>query len=552
MGGSAKDDERSRFVRGPRGASGRCWRRPTLNEPGRASAGALGLECGVRGRVATEDKFGIVGKVVARTYEVESVVAEGGFGVVYRAYHRGFRAKVALKCLKVPEEFSDDERRKFLAQFRGEAEVLFRLSSRIPAIVRPLQVDAFEGPGGKLVPFLALEWLEGRTLDAIILRRREKGRPPIPLGNLVRLLTPVASALEQAHHFEGDGGAMTVVHRDMKPENVFIARMGGEDVARILDFGISKVKSAANQHAGKASQTSDALVAFSPAFAAPEQWVPRRFGQTGRWTDVWGLAITLVEAAKGTDVIQGDQAEMMGTILDPGRRPTPRAEGVPTSDAVERVFLRALAVDPRERFQTIGEFWDALVAALDLVGEIPSLRTRSDAKGPPRDRSTTDRFDSVYPAPASRAALPSTSDVGARPPTPGSSPVSGARLLEPLENAGNVRLPRSGPNPSAATLGGATPSRGTIDVVAPTLRPPPKRGAPGGVRRRPSLWRELSPALALFALALAITFLDRVYTEVSGGPLSVGPLRASWLGALVMVGALFSGGRVLRRQMDPE
>src|SRR6187551_1806643 len=112
----------------------------------------------------TEDRFGIVGKVIARTYEVEDVVAEGGFGVVYRAHHKGFRAKVALKCLKIPNDLDEGHRQKFLEQFRAEAEVMFRLSSQIPAIVRPLHVDAFHTDDNQLVPFIALEWLEGRTL----------------------------------------------------------------------------------------------------------------------------------------------------------------------------------------------------------------------------------------------------------------------------------------------------------------------------------------------------------------------------------------------------
>src|SRR4051812_14104738 len=112
-----------------------------------------------------DDVFGIVGTVIAGAYHVESVVAEGGFGVMYRAHHGGFRAPVALKLLKVPPQ-SLEQQREFLELFHAEAELLFRLSASLPSVVRPLHVDALS-TGGRLVPYLVLEWLEGQTLEAL-------------------------------------------------------------------------------------------------------------------------------------------------------------------------------------------------------------------------------------------------------------------------------------------------------------------------------------------------------------------------------------------------
>ncbi len=317
----------------------------------------------------TEDVFGIVGKVIAGTYEVEQVVAEGGFGVVYRAHHGGFRAPVALKCLKTPQQLSSELQAEFLEQFRAEAELLFRLSASIPTVVRPLHIDAVTLDNGMFVPFMALEWLEGETLGAIMERRRDNGDAPLGLKKLVRLLTPVARALERAHNFMGPDGPISVVHRDIKPENIFVARVAGEEVVKILDFGIGKAKSVASQVAGRASQTHSALSSFTPAYGAPEQWVPKRYGQSGPWTDVWGLALTMVELLAGRTVIDGDHAGMMGTVLDQNRRPTPRSEGVEVPDAVEEVFRRALAVDPRERYPDAGKFWNALCSAAGVRGD---------------------------------------------------------------------------------------------------------------------------------------------------------------------------------------
>jgi eukaryotic-like serine/threonine-protein kinase len=334
------------------------------------------------------DIFGIVGSVIAGAYQVEAVVAEGGFGVVYRAHHTGFRAPVALKCLKIPQQLGEEYQADFLEQFRAEAELLFRLSASIPTVVRPLHVDAVTTASGAFVPFMALEWLEGETLEAIMEERRAQARPPLSLRKLVRLLTPVARALERAHNYVGPEGPISIVHRDLKPENIFVARVAGEEVVKILDFGIGKAKSVASQVAGRASQTHNAWSSFTPAYGAPEQWLPKRYGQTGPWTDVWGLALTVVEAMAGHVILDGDHAAMMGTAVDPERRPTPRNEGVQVSDAVEEVFERALAVDPRDRYAHAGSFWNALLDATGLSeapNERPLLRDdRSDGAIVPR------------------------------------------------------------------------------------------------------------------------------------------------------------------------
>ena len=123
----------------------------------------------------TADIFGIVGTLQAGAFRVEQVVAEGGFAVVYRAYHEAFRAAVALKCLKVPSALTAEQQAEFLEQFREEAELLFRLSAGIPTVVRPLHVGALETPEASFVPFMALEWLDGRTLEQAISERRAQG-----------------------------------------------------------------------------------------------------------------------------------------------------------------------------------------------------------------------------------------------------------------------------------------------------------------------------------------------------------------------------------------
>src|SRR5690349_2229217 len=117
-----------------------------------------------------EDDFGIVGAMLAGAFYVERVVAHGGFAIVYRGFHSGFRAPIALKCLRIPDGMTAVQRTTFLERFREEGEFLFRLSAAIPEVVRPLHIDAVQLPSGVLMPFLALEWLEGEGFDQMLLR----------------------------------------------------------------------------------------------------------------------------------------------------------------------------------------------------------------------------------------------------------------------------------------------------------------------------------------------------------------------------------------------
>lgn len=328
---------------------------------------SLGQGTSARVRDVDGDVFGIVGSTQAGFFRIDRVVAEGGFGVVYQAFHTAFRAPVALKCLKVPDTMTPKDREQFLERFREEGEMLFRLSSSSPAVVRPLHVDAITLEGGRFVPFLALEWLEGEPFDVIIHRRNKQGKQPLSIRSLVPFLQPIAHALAQAHTITTADGSMAIIHRDIKPDNIFIVRAHGRESVRILDFGIARAKSAASLHAGQAT-AGTAFDAFTPRYAAPEQWLPKRFGQTGPWTDVWGLALTMVEALTGEPPIGGkdDVATMMGIALDPSFRPTPRLLGAEVPDGVEQAFARALAVDPRERTQSIEAFWSELETSLEM------------------------------------------------------------------------------------------------------------------------------------------------------------------------------------------
>ncbi len=309
------------------------------------------------------DSFGWVGAVIDGKYDVESVVGEGGFGVVYRARHRGFGEAVAVKCLKL-DALPEARRSVFLAAFESEGKIMFRLSQECSSITRALDVGAAISPNGAWTPYLVLEWLPGKTLAEDLNARRASGVGGRPLRDAVELLEPAARALEIAHR-------QGVAHRDVKPANLFLVEGTAQRTLKILDFGVAKVMHDATSGPGGAG-TAPGARAFSAAYAAPEQLSPN-LGATGPWTDVFSLALVLVEVASGRRAVTSDALDqVLTTLTNPDVRPTLRQLGYDCSDAVERVLARALAVDPRNRQANAGELWRELTEAIGVRASEPN------------------------------------------------------------------------------------------------------------------------------------------------------------------------------------
>jgi serine/threonine-protein kinase len=508
-----------------------------------------------------EDVFGIVGSLQASVFRVERVVAEGGFGVVYRAHHEGFKAAVALKCLKIPGAFSAEQRQAFLQKFQEEGEVLFRLSALIPSVVRPLHVGTFETSRHPFVPFIALEWLDGESLDSVVDRRRAAGKPPLDLARVVRMMGPVARALECAHKFPGPGGTqLSILHRDLKPENLFLAKVHGQETLKILDFGIGKVRSAATQMVGRVSAEQGAsIAAFTPAYGAPEQWLPKRYGQSGPWTDVWGFALCAVEALTNKAPFEGDAPAVMGACIDEQERPTPLTLGVKVPDRAEAAFRKALAVDPVNRFHDIGAFWDEIEAASGVTT--------------PRISTTQSVEPDSLPPPPGGAGQPSSllTEIDATKQVPGAQLYPDLTLGLPKQKAPQLAKAAKAAAPSASGGGGRLLESSAHDAMhislmqdveeqlksAPGPRSSPKAALPQlavsprvartrNVRSMPSeaptmdtVLARMMPALRLIGVGVAIMIADVVYATVNGEAFRVGPMRALWIaGPLVGYGVV--------------
>jgi serine/threonine protein kinase len=300
------------------------------------------------------DPFEIVGRKIDGRYEVVEVVEQTSFSVVYRATHVLWKRDVAIKAFKIASDFTEEARSGLLVSFVREGALLAELSERCTAICQARDVASFTTEAGQWVPYMVLEWVDGEALDLVLDRERAQGSRPRTVRDAIALLAPIAEALAVAH-------ARGIVHCDVKPGNLLLLREGNgaRSHVKLLDFGVAKVLRDSRQDA----QHSIVEGSFTPAYAAPEQWSSEH-GTQGPATDVFALALIVVELVTGREALQGDQVDDLSRAsCDPVRRPTPRALGVAVSDEVERVLSRALALNPANRFADAQQFWDALAAA---------------------------------------------------------------------------------------------------------------------------------------------------------------------------------------------
>jgi serine/threonine-protein kinase len=303
-----------------------------------------------------DDPFGWVGATVDGKYRVDKVVGHGGFGIVYQAHHLGFEEKVALKCLKLPKELQGGDRDRFKDSLVAEGRLLLQLSRATTGVVQALDVGAVVSPSKIWTPYLVLEWLEGTPLDRDLSERRKQNLGGRTLGEALELLDGAARAL-------GVGHGMGIAHRDVKPANLFLVELAGRRTIKVLDFGIAKVLAESDSMTRAFEETGGTVQAFTARYGAPEQF-SRRFGATGPWTDVFALALVLIEVVLGTPALDGtDAAQLFVAASDKLIRPTLRAHGFDPGDAVEAVLATALSVDPRERYPNTNAFWDALTSA---------------------------------------------------------------------------------------------------------------------------------------------------------------------------------------------
>jgi eukaryotic-like serine/threonine-protein kinase len=309
------------------------------------------------------------GMIVGGKYRLERALGHGGMGRLWVARHAQLGSSLAVKFLAPKFAASP----VFRARFEREARAAANL--KCPQVVH-VQDYGFEGDA----PYLVMELLEGEDLNQRLTR---SGR--MSLDDAAKVVSHTGKALRKAH----EAG---IVHRDIKPANLFLARVGEEEIVKVLDFGIAKEIATPS---GETTSTGELL--GSPHYMSPEQCSAVR--DIDARADLWSLGVILFRMLTGRLPFPGNQMTTVITKILTESAPSATELAPDLPPAFDAFFKRALARDRSQRFQSIGELEQAFRAAMGRGEE--SLRI---SVTPPVRPSAP---PVVWPQPQAAPALPS-------------------------------------------------------------------------------------------------------------------------------------------------
>ncbi|MEM9693883.1 MAG: serine/threonine-protein kinase, partial [Myxococcota bacterium] len=302
----------------------------------------------------------LVGVVLGGTFEIVRVIADGGTGRVYEAHHRRIGSKrFAVKVLH--------------AAFLRHAEAWGRFQREAEAagsIHHPHVVDVYDvdrTPDGR--PYLAYQYLEGVDLGALV---EEVEQGPLPPHIAAQVGVQICAGLAAAH-------AKGVIHRDVKPQNIMlVGEATDEPNAKVLDFGLSRIEDEKTN-----TLTKTGALLGTPAYMSPEQ---ARGEQVSPLTDVYGVGTVLYFLLTAHPPFERDNLQQT-LIAVMGEEPVrPRHHQAAISTGLEMVVQRAMAKEPKDRFQSMEEMAEALLPHTESARTQPSVRppaiTLSDAQPP--------------------------------------------------------------------------------------------------------------------------------------------------------------------------
>ncbi|MGC4088838.1 MAG: protein kinase [Polyangiaceae bacterium] len=271
-------------------------------------------------------------QVIDGRYRVEAVIGEGGMGTVYRVSHVSLGKRLALKALRA--DLTNDG--EIAARFMHEARIAASVSH--PGLVQILDFGTLRS--GQ--PYLVMELLDGMPLSALL--RRHGALSPARSAHIACRIAEALGALHQ----------ISVVHRDLKPDNVQVRVLESSDDVKVVDFGLAKI-------IGGDRLTRQGVVFGTPHYMSPEQ----ASGQSidGR-ADVYALGVVLYEMLVGRVPFEADT--YMGVLTQHiYMKPVPPSERLPESPGlgpIESIVLRCLQKQPERRFQSMAELLEAFVA----------------------------------------------------------------------------------------------------------------------------------------------------------------------------------------------
>ena len=273
-------------------------------------------------------------------YRIESVLGEGGMGVVYRAWDEAVGRPVALKCLHTNLAGDPDIRRRFAR----EARVL-------RSYAHPNVIQVYD--------FVEFDYLLGIVMEVVdgpsLVQYLAKWRGRMPLGEIREIFRGVLQAI-------GEGHNQGIVHRDLKPDNILVSGEGDARHPKVVDFGIAKILE------GTTYTMSGAFLGTC-CYMSPEQ--VQHPAAADRRSDIYSLGVTLYQLCTGRVPFEGNHFSVMMAHVQQAPRP-PRELRPDLPEELERLILDALAKDPAQRPATCEQFEQRLEIALQSIPRGPS------------------------------------------------------------------------------------------------------------------------------------------------------------------------------------
>ena len=320
-----------------------------------------------RGILAPGSQFGV--------YRVGPCIGEGGMARVYQAEHAGLQRQVALKVLIDGVVGSGDEsRERFLREARIAA-----------AIKHPNVVNLFDVGVHDDTPFLVMELLAGTDLESLLV-----GKGPLDESFVIDIMIPIVAGLAAVH----DAG---VVHRDLKPGNIFLSSGRYEEVEpKLLDFGISKAAGTEQLR-----HTANGLLMGTPFYMSPEGL---RGEEMTPKSDQYSLGVVMYECVTGNNPFSASNFAEIFQLIGSATYAAPSVSRPQLSMRFERIILRAMSLDPEERFADLRELGRELLL---LAGQRTRVTWALSFGDVPRTTLANARIPQVVtpPAPA-RQSMP--------------------------------------------------------------------------------------------------------------------------------------------------
>jgi serine/threonine-protein kinase len=385
--------------------------------------------------------------VLSGRYRLKRKLGEGGMGEVYEAQPVYGGPHVALKVLR-GEYFVDTQVR---SRFIDEAQTCMRLVH--PNIVRVLECAQTEDG----LPYLVMELLEGVPLGAYM-----RGGARVPVPQAAPILHAILAGLGAAH-------ANGVVHRDLKPDNVFLTRdPRGRFVVKVLDFGIAKVMDVAG---GMGNRTHTGMLLGTPAYMSPEQ--ARNARDVDQRADLWSAGVLFYEMLTGQVAFPAPtEFARLAALLTAEPQPI---EQVDAALAPLAPFIRrALQKDREQRFSTATEMSLALEAALAGTSgsrSDPPIRSEITATLSSAEGAPARPLQSARPPAQLAAAIPSGPLDSSSPPQGTLASPAVQLIKDPVPQVAVVvpsdfpaRLPSASPRPFGETLESRPPTPAPVTV----------------------------------------------------------------------------------------